>query len=415
MMSSSAALVPKYMLDFKCIGSECEDSCCIGWKVQIDKTTYTNLTSVSQKTLRDSFKSGIEKVEASSRTNEQFALMKMDGKTGCCSMLDEQKLCTIQASLGERYLAPICATYPRNIFWVNNEQEISAVMSCPEAARLALLNPEKMEFTHTEAILQKNAQSKGEIITDQGNPTFMNFFWDIRIFAIEIIQNRNYSFPHRLIIMGLFCEQLQRLINQKQESESDIKGLIENFKEMINNNAELQDYGTFPQDHEFQFITLNNIISKNLGNIGSNARFASCVQDYLDGLNEHKDTDDKLDLVDFYQKGYLSYYKPFMDEYEYIFENYAVNFIYSHLFPKSESGNVYKIYIILVSHYVLLKLLLIGMSIKHKGLTTDKVIKLIQSFTKTSEHTNVYVKNIIEFLTEKQYSSMGHLSLLIKN
>ncbi|WKL04030.1 flagellin lysine-N-methylase [Paenibacillus amylolyticus] len=413
-MNAPKALVPTYMLDFKCIGSECEDSCCIGWKVRIDKKTYNNLTSIPQKALREKLKNGMERLEPSNRTNEHFAQMEMDRRTGCCSMLDEQKLCTIQGSLGERYLAPICATYPRNIFWVDNEQEISAVMSCPEVARLALLNPEKMEFTYTEPMLQANAQIKEKVAT-QYNSSFMNFFWEIRIFAIEIIQNRKFSFSHRLILLGLFCEELQQLINQNLEDETNITGLIEKFKVIINEDEVLQDYDTFPADHEFQFITLNNIISKNLGNIGSDSRFASCVQDYLEGLNEQKELGKLVDLVSFYQNGYLDYYKPFMDDHEFIFENYAVNFIYSHLFPKSENRNVYRLYTILVSHYTLLKLLLIGISIKNKGLTKDEVIKVVQSFTKTAEHTNVYVKNIIEFLEDEKYESMGYLCLLIKN
>ncbi|WP_405170827.1 flagellin lysine-N-methylase [Paenibacillus sp. FSL H8-0280] len=413
-MNAPKALVPTYMLDFKCIGSECEDSCCIGWKVRIDKKTYNNLTSIPQKALREKLKNGMERLEPSNRTNEHFAQMEMDRRTGCCSMLDEQKLCTIQGSLGERYLAPICATYPRNIFWVDNEQEISAVMSCPEVARLALLNPEKMEFTYTEPMLQANAQIK-EKVTTQYNSSFMNFFWEIRIFAIEIIQNRQFSFSHRLILLGLFCEQLQQLINQNLEDETNVKGLIEKFKVIMDDDEVLQDYDTFPADHEFQFITLNNIISKNLGNIGSDSRFASCVQDYLEGLNEQKELGKLVDLVSFYQNGYLDYYKPFMDDHEFIFENYAVNFIYSHLFPKSENRNVYRLYTILVSHYTLLKLLLIGISIKNKGLTKDEVIKVVQSFTKTAEHTNVYVKNIIEFLEDEKYESMGYLCLLIKN
>ena len=33
-------LVPEYMQEFSCIGSACEDSCCIGWRVDIDEATY---------------------------------------------------------------------------------------------------------------------------------------------------------------------------------------------------------------------------------------------------------------------------------------------------------------------------------------------------------------------------------------
>lgn len=42
----------------------------------------------------------------------------------------------------------------------------------------------------------------------------------------------------------------------------------------------------------------------------------------------------------------------------------------------------------LVVHYALIKLILIGMSSYHKGLTAEPVLKLIQSFAKTVEHNN---------------------------
>ena len=33
-------LMPQYMAKFRCIGSECEDSCCVGWRVTVDEDTY---------------------------------------------------------------------------------------------------------------------------------------------------------------------------------------------------------------------------------------------------------------------------------------------------------------------------------------------------------------------------------------
>ena len=28
---------PKYVEKFKCIGGECEDNCCMGWDIDVDK------------------------------------------------------------------------------------------------------------------------------------------------------------------------------------------------------------------------------------------------------------------------------------------------------------------------------------------------------------------------------------------
>ena len=37
---STRMLVPQYVRKFACIGGACEDTCCQGWRVPIDKETY---------------------------------------------------------------------------------------------------------------------------------------------------------------------------------------------------------------------------------------------------------------------------------------------------------------------------------------------------------------------------------------
>lgn len=411
-MNSQEALVPQYMQNFQCIGSDCEDSCCIGWKVTIDKRTYKNLTSVTNRGMRETFKNGMQKLESNEATVQSFAVMKMDMGTGCCSMLNEEKLCSIQSALGEQYLSPICATYPRVVNTVNSEQEISAVMSCPEAARLALLNPEKMEFTYTKPLLLNNVLMKTKINPSAQSESYMELFWPIRIFIIEALQNRDFNIAHRLIIVGLFCEELQKLVDNDLDKEVNITELIEKYRNLIKNNDELRSFDTFPSDTEFQFITLNNIISKNLQNVGGNQRFKDVIENYVEGLTKESDDDA---LVDKYNNAYSKYYKAFMDKHEYIFENYLVNYVFTHLYPNSGSKLVFKGYMLMVSHFVLLKLLLIGNGAKCEGLSEELVIKVIQSFTRVSEHSNIFVKNTLEYLNEENYETMGHMSLLIKN
>ena len=34
------SLYPEYYDEFKCIGGSCEDSCCVGWDIDIDKITF---------------------------------------------------------------------------------------------------------------------------------------------------------------------------------------------------------------------------------------------------------------------------------------------------------------------------------------------------------------------------------------
>ena len=42
---------PNYMTSFKCIGKDCIDSCCSGWRIDIDEETYKNYINSSEKKL----------------------------------------------------------------------------------------------------------------------------------------------------------------------------------------------------------------------------------------------------------------------------------------------------------------------------------------------------------------------------
>ena len=40
--------IPEYMLDFRCIGKDCIDSCCVGWNIEIDKKTFKKYKANNQ-------------------------------------------------------------------------------------------------------------------------------------------------------------------------------------------------------------------------------------------------------------------------------------------------------------------------------------------------------------------------------
>jgi lysine-N-methylase len=70
-----------------------------------------------------------------------FARIRMD-EANQCPLLSEDRLCRIQAEFGEPFLSHTCATYPRVIHSIGDIRETALTLSCPEAARLVLLNPD---------------------------------------------------------------------------------------------------------------------------------------------------------------------------------------------------------------------------------------------------------------------------------
>ncbi len=122
---------PTYYKKFKCIADKCEHSCCIGWEIDIDKSTlekYKSLKSGYGATIMDSI---------SMEDTPHFRL----GEEERCPHLDECGLCKIILGVGEDYLCDICREHPR-FYNYTSVAEVGIGMSCPEAARLILSSPD---------------------------------------------------------------------------------------------------------------------------------------------------------------------------------------------------------------------------------------------------------------------------------
>ena len=136
----------RYMSRFVCKGGTCEDTCCSGWQVAVDEPHYKQLKRVmsGSRAERARFRAIYvpEPVLGDARRHARLRLLP----DGDCAMLDEQRGCAIQSRYGEAMLSDTCATYPRAIGVVDGRVELAGMLSCPEVARLALLDADAMEL-----------------------------------------------------------------------------------------------------------------------------------------------------------------------------------------------------------------------------------------------------------------------------
>lgn len=92
-----------------------------------------------------------------------------------------------------------------------------------------------------------------------------------------------------------------------------------------------------------------------------------------------------------------------MKEHEYILENHLVNHVYKDMLPFGDFLTVYDEYIMMVIHYALITMHLIGLAGFHKGMNVELAIKLIQSFAKMVEHNKLYLKEAHDLLLKYGY------------
>lgn len=402
-------LIPDYFTEFKCIGSACEDTCCAGWNIEIDKKTYEAYRKIQQPEMKEKLQNSV-KFNPKSASERNYAQFELNNNKQC-SMLLNDGLCSIHKELGEEYLCNTCAIYPRVFMKVGDVIEKSLTLSCPEAARIVLLREEGIGFIemqepkNTRGLLNKHLHL-------ENNP----YFWDIRIFIIQLMQSRQQSVEIRLILLGLFLQKVGQL--KETELERELPILMQDYLNRLDNETFIASLKNIKGNLNFKFNIARELIRYRMSGGGASEKYLAILHQLLEGLNLEED--DKQQLQDIensiskYQEAYDNLYEPFMQKHGYMLENYVVNYIFKSLFP-CDYKTLFESYMMLVIHFALIKLHLIGMSVKQQRLTTEMVIECVQQLAKMIEHNSSYLQGVRKGMENSGYNTMGHMFVMIKS
>ena len=402
-------LRPQYAKQFRCIGSACEDACCSGWDVTIDRTTYPKYESLPamRPLLKQSF-------TLLSESESRHARINLDTSSRCPFFLKDN-LCAIHRDFGESYLSETCTNYPRISRRIDGLIEKPLVLSCPEAARLVLLSPEllpgyrrrdgKRGYDRLLAIPTSLASS------DLGA---LRYIWEIRELCLLLLLDPVYDLWERLFILGMFCKKLAGLIES---------GYIEQIPLLLQGYAQIAVDGKLRDAMESVPVRLEAQVAMLLETVNSffatrgpaQYRLHECLRDFLDGLH-HADAPGVESCVGHYAEGYAKYYRPFMQRHPYLMENYLVNHVFRARFPFSKGAslplNPLNEYVFMCLEFSAIKGLLIGSAAYHRdAFSLEHVVKIVQSAVKALEH-NDFVSRIINW---KGLSEPISMAALLKN
>ncbi len=122
---------PKFFDSFKCIASECSDTCCAGWEIYVDEDTAEYYSALDGEVG--------EYVRRNLNTCEDGILLCREGER--CPFLRCDNLCELILRLGEDSICEICREHPRFYSTDVNLTEARIGLCCEEAARLWLDSP----------------------------------------------------------------------------------------------------------------------------------------------------------------------------------------------------------------------------------------------------------------------------------
>jgi lysine-N-methylase len=421
-MNPPKLLQPRHFDEFHCIGSECEDTCCAGWMVHVDKLTYDKYQACSDPEWGPILRSRTTANE-NAANNEDYATIVFDG--AACGFLSGG-LCSMQQKLGESHMPNMCATYPRVMNRVGDVLHRSLDLSCPEAARVALLNPLPMEFDEREyddtirpAIHPALDTSS---LTDSDEPFL--FFRGVRRLVMALLQNRSNPIWKRLFLAGCLCEKLDEM-GSRDKGEDGLNALREYLEGIERGGGD-----SAPEDSGPSSARLETVLELIVARIGSDSNppsFLDCYRQFMEGI-QWTSTATMDEIGARYSQAHAQYYAPVISRHQYILENYLVNYVHRTLFPlglpesnrrvlsERVSSPAVAQYMLVVAHYAITQTLLIGMAGFHKAaFDIQHVVRLIQAGSKTFEHSPTYPKRVIEILADKELTTPASLCAFIRN
>lgn len=400
-------LIPEYLQDFQCIGGACEDTCCAGWKVTIDKKTYQTYRKVKNPEVSDKLNRYVKRDRKKS-DEANYAKFILDDQNKCQMML-EDGLCSIHKYLGEEFLCNTCAVYPRNLIKVGNTVEKSLTLSCPEATRVVLLREEGIGFIEMEEPNNTRGFMNKEIQLEK-----YPHFWALRVFIIQLMQSRQHSIEIRLILLGLFFQKIEHLTTQ--ELEEQLSHIMNDYLGRLDNLEFIESLHNIEGNLKFQINFARELIKYRVSDSVSSEKYIAIIKQLLKGLALDEDQgefDINLTLSK-YKDTIVKYYEPFMKENDFMLENYIVNYVFKNLVPY-DYNSLFESYMMLIIHFNLIKIHLIGMAANQQQLNENMVVECVQQLAKTIEHNSLYLANVRQAMEDSGYISMAHMFVLIKS
>jgi lysine-N-methylase len=352
----------------------------------------------------------------------------MDGAK-CCPLLTSERLCRIHAELGEGMLSYVCSTYPRIVHeFGGGVRETALALSCPEAARLVLLNPDLLNGDVRPAFLSNPQHLAEEQSTpdprrqnaDEGPTLLPPYFLEIRQSVLSLVRLRSYPLWQRIFLLGLLCRRLDSIA--RGELNRSVPAFLVDFKAAVATGSLRPAMETLPVDRAAQLDVVLRLAGLMLHRSNVSPRFAASVQAFTAGIGNGPGATLETLTRQYAQAHDLSF-EPFFRHYPHIFENYLVNTIVRCQFPFGREGmkvgavpNRAQEFARLTAQFALIRGLLIGVAGFHRAaFSTAHVVATVQSAAKHFEHHPEFLKLSYELLLESRMDGPRGMAILLRN
>ena len=208
---------PAWMERFRCLAGDCPEVCCQQWNVDVDPKHAESLRHIEdpelQKLMDRVLRTAHIRRPGSRHTDTIHRLQLLSQPNRRCPLLNERNECRLQKKYGAYVLCDTCYFHPRTFWQIDEQTYLSACLSCPECARMALMDENPIRFSEFEAEIDPTAEwLETELIRDPETRQLLLERSKLIKSICGLLQNRNLSLPERIIQALDFLEKGEKAV-----------------------------------------------------------------------------------------------------------------------------------------------------------------------------------------------------------
>lgn len=411
----------RYMTDFRCIGPECEDHCCRGWDINLDFADYQRVERLrSQSPLVDThFKEAVVRTGAGKK-KKVYAKLNFAKAGGC--FFEEGGLCAIHRDFGEAGLPKTCATYPRNVALFGQSFQLSGYLSCPEVARLCLLEEDATELVPYEwDQLPQHIDLLGQSAGDDND--YQKHIEKVRTHILHILRMKRLPVEQRFYLVLYMVRKIAPFYHHEINKDPE-RRLSQTFARMA--DQAFQDKILGRMDSGSQATAARNFVVLVLTARDGHANRAKYT-DYVNrvlrgyGFANASSLESSLDeLWDKYQTRKLALVQRYGQRLDLYFTNYALN-TWAQVSLKHE--DLEQVMLSFVLSVAVVKFLLYGHPLVPALLEKEEedlatldalAVEAIQTFSKNISHNKQMLRYLAKTLQDQGFVDVASLTHLLQ-
>lgn len=380
------ALLPLYVTRFRCVGDRCEDTCCNGWTITVDRPTYDGWRQLPADGFRDELLGTLQVADGKSPAPPgAHAWFKPKPGTRECPMLSGG-LCRVQQRAGEASLSDTCFSYPRTTRTLGTSLTQALSLSCPEAARLALLAPDAFDFVGGNVHGRPSTETR-TVLPKGIHPDAAN---GVRLFCLQLVRSEGAPLWVRLAVLGLFCERLTALLESGKAE--DVPGFLASFEQALASPGFLDALEQVPARHAEQAQVFASLLHSGLQRPPSphQGRVQDAVARGL-GAAEGESHVDAARLISAYKRGVERLPEVLDAHAPKLLENYVLNELLREGFP-FDAATPSAHFLDLVIRFGMVRLMLAARCSGETPPDAAALVETVQVFCRRFQHDVEFAK-----------------------